>query len=120
MSAVLIIEDDEKSRRLLCDVLGYHGHTVLQTDSGESGLEMLTHIPNAIVLLDIQLPGISGFETLQRIRGTAAFHRVKIVAVTASVMDHDRKKIVGAGFDAYVPKPVDIQELLATIARISA
>ncbi len=111
---ILVVEDDEKSRRLLMDVLGYHGYEVSAVESGELGLEALrTGLVDA-ALLDIQLPGISGFDVLSQLRsGSAA--RIPVVAVTASVMDLDRKKILAAGFDAYVSKPVNIRQLLQTL-----
>lgn len=114
-SRILVVEDDEKSRRLLVDVLGHHGYEVTAVDTGERGLESSTGgLPDA-VLLDIQLPGINGFEVLWRLRQMAGGERVPILAVTASVMDHDRRRIMEAGFDAYVPKPVNIRELLRTL-----
>jgi CheY-like chemotaxis protein len=115
---ILVVEDDEKSRRLLSDVLGYHGYEVSAFESGEQGLESLrTRLPDA-ALLDIQLPGISGFEVLTAVRAASSTTRLPVVAVTASVMDHDRKKILAAGFDAYVAKPVNIQELLQTLEKL--
>ena len=119
MATVLIIEDDEKSRRLLADVLGFHGYTILQTDRGEEGMEMLNAGDVAVVLMDIQLPGISGFEALTLIRASERLHGTKVIAVTASVMDTDRKRILEAGFDGYVPKPVNLRELLGTVGRIA-
>ena len=119
MAAILIIEDDEKSRRLLADVLAFYGYEILQTERGEEGLEMLAGSKVALVLMDIQLPGISGFDALASIRAAEALRQTKVVAVTASVMDHDRKKILAAGFDAYLPKPVNLQELLATVQRMA-
>jgi DNA-binding response OmpR family regulator len=117
---ILVVEDDEKSRRLLTDVLGYHGYDVAAFDTGERGLEeALSRAPDA-ALLDIQLPGISGFDVLAALRAAAACARLPVVAVTASVMDHDRKKILAAGFDAYVSKPVNIRELLATLTLLLA
>jgi len=71
-------------------------------------------MPDA-VLLDIQLPGINGFEVLWKLRQLSGGERMPILAVTASVMDHDRRKIMEAGFDAYVPKPVNIRELVKTL-----
>lgn len=114
-SRILVVEDDEKSRRLLVDVLGHHGYDVTAVESGELGLESSTLGLADAVLLDIQLPGINGFEVLWRLRQMAGGERVPILAVTASVMDHDRRKIMDAGFDAYVPKPVNIRELLRTL-----
>jgi len=115
---ILVVEDDEKSRRLLTDVLGYHGYEVAAVESGEEGLERArTRLPDA-ALLDIQLPGISGFDVLAELRSWTDGERVPVVAVTASVMDHDRKRILAAGFDAYVAKPVNIRELLQTLESL--
>ncbi len=119
-SRILVVEDDEKSRRLLCDVLAYHGYEVVAAESGEQGLaEALARLPDA-ALLDIQLPGISGFEVLAALRGGAAGERVPAVAVTASVMDQDRRRIFAAGFDAYIAKPVNIRQLIDTLQRLLA
>ncbi|MGZ5662805.1 MAG: response regulator, partial [Usitatibacter sp.] len=88
--------------------------------SGEEGLlEARAHSPDA-ALLDIQLPGISGFDVLAELRSKAASALMPILAVTASVMDQDRRKILAAGFDAYVPKPVNIRELLDTLNALLA
>src|SRR5437773_11321815 len=99
MARVLIIEDDEKSRRLLSDVLSYHGYEILQTDRGEEGVSMLATSDISLVLMDIQLPGISGFEALAKIRASKSLCRTKVVAVTASVMDQDLRRILEAGFN---------------------
>jgi CheY-like chemotaxis protein len=118
-SRILIVEDDEKSRRLLTDVLALHGYEVAAASNGEDGLRTATaRIPDA-ALLDIQLPGISGFEVLAGLREPACCGaHLPVVAVTASVMEQDRKKILAAGFDAFISKPVNIRELLNTLKRI--
>ena len=119
-SRILVVEDDEKSRRLLCDVLAYHGYEVVAAESGEQGLAEAIARPPAAALLDIQLPGISGFEVLAALRSGAAGERLPAVAVTASVMDLDRRRIFAAGFDAYVAKPVNIRQLIDTLQRLLA
>ena len=117
---IVVVEDDEKSRRLLTDVLTHHGYEVAAVSCGEDGIRAARDGADA-VLLDIQLPGINGFEVLAGLRkAPSAAPHVPVVAVTASVMDHDRRKILAAGFDAYVPKPVNIHELLATLNRLLA
>jgi two-component system, cell cycle response regulator DivK len=119
-SRILVVEDDEKSRRLLCDVLAYHGYEVVAAESGEQGLaQALAQTPHA-ALLDIQLPGISGFELLAALRSGTAGERLPAIAVTASVMDQDRRRIFAAGFDAYVAKPVNIRQLIDTLQRLLA
>lgn len=115
---ILVIEDDEKSRRLLTDVLGFHGFEVQAVATGEEGLEnALAAMPDA-ALLDIELPGINGFDVLSRLRAESAGAAMPVIAVTASVMDVDRRKILAAGFDAYVPKPVNIAELVSTLKTL--
>jgi DNA-binding response OmpR family regulator len=115
---ILVVEDDEKSRRLLTDVLGYHGFEVCAWPTGEEGLaDARACCPDA-ALLDIELPGINGFDVLARLRAESAGASIPVIAVTASVMDQDRKKILAAGFDAYVPKPVNIRDLVATLNHL--
>ncbi len=116
---ILIVEDDEKSRRLLSDVLAFHGYEVAAVSSGEEGVRTaMANKPDA-ALLDIQLPGISGFEVLAGLREPQCCGaRLPVVAVTASVMEQDRKKILSAGFDAFVSKPVNIRDLLATLNQL--
>ena len=118
---VLVVEDDEKSRRLLVDVLGYHGYDVAAVDNGGDGLRAASERAPDVALLDIQLPDITGFELLVGLRDrNCCGEKLPVVAVTASVMDTDRRKILAAGFDAFVSKPVNIGELLATIDRLLA
>ena len=116
---ILVVEDDEKSRRLLTDVLGFHGYEVSAVASGEEGLEVARAAEPHAALLDIQLPGINGFELLAALRARASA-AIPVLAVTASVMEQDRRKILAAGFDAYVAKPVNIRELIDTLQRLLA
>ena len=117
---VLVVEDDEKSRRLLSDVLWFHGFEVTAVDSGEAGLREARLARPDAALLDIQLPGMDGVGVLQLLREAYPEPRLPVLAVTASVMDTDRRDILAAGFDAYVPKPVHIRELLATLDGLLA
>jgi len=115
---ILVVEDDEKSRRLLTDVLRYHGFEVAAVGSGEDALADARATSPDAALLDIQLPDITGFDVLARLRAESAHAPIPVVAVTASVMDVDRRKILAAGFDAYVPKPVNIGELVSTLKKL--
>jgi CheY-like chemotaxis protein len=116
---ILIVEDDEKSRRLLSDVLVFHGYQVAAVRSGEEGLRTAAANTPDAALLDIQLPGISGFEVLAGLREPGCCGALlPVVAVTASVMEQDRTKILAAGFNAFVSKPVNIRDLLATLNKL--
>ena len=114
---ILVVEDDERSRRLLRDVLSHHGYEVAAFGSAEAALDDVAATAPALALLDIQLPGLSGYELLPRLRASCGA-ALPALAVTASVMDADRRKIIDAGFDAYVAKPVNIRQLLDLIASI--
>jgi two-component system, cell cycle response regulator DivK len=120
MQPILIVEDDERSRRLLSDVLVFHGYTVLQAATGNEALSLAQEHNPALVLLDIQLPDISGFEVLTRLRALSQFAKTPAAAVTASVMDYDRKRIREAGFDAYIAKPINIDGLIAEVRALLA
>jgi two-component system cell cycle response regulator DivK len=114
-SVILIVEDDEKSRRLIRDVLNHQGYETLETDRGEEALDLMrAHHPD-LVLLDILLPGMSGLDTVREIRNDAGIADTPVIAVTASVMDNDRDKIRAAGFDAFEPKPLNLRAFLETV-----
>ncbi len=112
---ILIVEDDEKSRRLMRDVLSHQGYEVMETDRGEEALRLMRAHRPALVLLDILLPGISGMDTVRQIRNDASIAATPVIAVTASVMDNDRDKICAAGFDAFEPKPLNLKAFLETV-----
>ena len=115
MSRILIVEDNEKNMKLLRDVLGFKKHEVLEAVDGETGVTMATEQMPDLVLMDIQLPGINGVEALRQLRANPATAKIPVIAVTASVMDQDRRQIIEAGFDAFVSKPVNLKEFLAAV-----
>jgi CheY-like chemotaxis protein len=99
-------------------VLGWNGYDVAAVENGERAIAAAHATPPSAVLLDIQLPGMSGFDVLAALRGAGFERRIPAIAVTASVMDQDRRRILAAGFDAYVGKPVNIRELLGTLEKL--
>lgn len=115
---ILIVEDDEKSRRLMRDVLEHQGYAVMETDQGEIAIELIRKLQPALVLMDIHLPGISGLDAIREIRGDAAIAATPVVAVTASVMGNAREKIREAGFDGFEPKPLNLNAFLGTIRSL--
>jgi CheY-like chemotaxis protein len=115
---ILIVEDNEKNRRLVRDVLQHAGFRTIESDSGEQGLRLAReHLP-ALILMDIQLTGMNGIETLRALRAQAETRGIPVVAVTASVMTHDRQHILAAGFDGYQPKPIHIRALLDQVRSL--
>jgi len=118
MSLILIVEDNEKNLKLVRDVLQVKGYTTLEAGTAEDGLVLARERKPDLILMDIQLPGISGIEALKILRADPATAAIPAIAVTASVMQHDRKHITEAGFDAYLGKPIDLKEFLATVRRV--
>jgi two-component system, cell cycle response regulator DivK len=112
---ILVIEDNEKNRKLVRDVLTFKGYTVVESDNGEDGVQLARERRPRLVLMDIQLPGIDGIEALRRIRADETTRAIPVIAVTASAMDRDRQKIMAAGFDGYQSKPLNVKEFVAAV-----
>ena len=110
MSLILIVEDNDKNMKLVRDVLQVDGYTTLEAVTGEDGVALAQQRKPDLILMDIQLPGINGIEALRILRADQATASIPIIAVTASVMQQDRKMITEAGFDAYVGKPLNLKE----------
>jgi len=112
---ILIVEDNEKNRKLERDVLQAKGYRTIEAETGEDGVRLAKEHRPALVLMDIQLPGINGITALGQLRADAATRVIPVIAVTASVMTHDRQKIMAAGFDGYQSKPIRVKEFLAAV-----
>ena len=115
MQTILIVEDNEKNMKLVRDILRHRGHATLEATTGEDGVRLASERPPDLVLMDIQLPGMNGIEALRVLRGNPATAKIPVIAVTASVMQQDRKLITDAGFDAYVGKPINLKEFLEAV-----
>jgi len=115
---ILIVEDNEKNRKLVRDVLQFKGYRTIEAETGEIGLSLAREAHPALILMDIQLPGMSGIDALGHLRADATTRHIPVIAVTASVMMHDRQKILAAGFDAYQSKPIDVKGFLALVSGV--
>ena len=114
---ILVVEDNEKNMKLFRDVLSATGYRTLEATTGGEAVEMATgHAPD-LVLMDIQMPDIDGVEALRRLRAGARTSSLRVLAVTAQAMQGDREHFLAAGFDGYLSKPVNVQELLGTVRR---
>jgi len=120
VSEILIVEDNDKNMKLVRDVLQAKGYRTIEAVTGEDGVRLARERRPALVLMDIQLPGINGIEALRQIRADPATASIPVIAVTASVMASDRRNIVEAGFDAYVGKPLNLREFLDAVAKALA
>ena len=115
MSLILIVEDNEKNMKLVRDVLQAKGYVTIEAITGEDGVRLAIERKPDLILMDIQLPGISGIEALHQLRANPDTAHIPAVAVTASVMQQDRKHITEAGFDGYLGKPINLKEFLDTV-----
>jgi two-component system, cell cycle response regulator DivK len=115
MSLILIVEDNEKNMKLVRDVLQVKGYRTVEAGSAEDGIALAQAQKPDLVLMDIQLPGMNGIEALGVLRADPDTAGIPVIAVTASVMQQDRKQITEAGFDAYIGKPINLKEFLETV-----
>jgi CheY-like chemotaxis protein len=114
---ILIVEDNDKNRKLVRDVLTFKGYTTIEAETGEEGVQLARERCPSLVLMDIRLPGIDGVEALRRLRAEETTRGIPVMAMTASVMSEDRQRIMGAGFDAYQGKPIQVNDFLAAVAQ---
>ena len=117
---ILIVEDNEKNRRLVRDVLQFKGYQTIESETGEEGVELARSCQPALVLMDIQLPGMDGITALKRLRDDPATRAIRVMAVTASAMTQDRQTILAAGFDGYQSKPINVKAFLKAVQELLA
>jgi len=106
---ILVVEDNDRNLKLLRDVLEYAGYDVRVARTAEDGIAVAVKEPPDLVLMDLQLPGIDGMEALRRLRENSRTADIPVVAVTAQAMKHDRERVLEAGFDGYIEKPISVR-----------
>ena len=113
---ILIVEDNALNLKLLNDILEVHGYETLQTGDGLAAVELARgHSPD-LILLDIQLPDVSGLEVTRLLKADERTKDIPIIAVTAFAMGGDRERVLASGCDDYVSKPIDVHSFLRTVA----
>lgn len=117
MRTVLLAEDNAANRELLRDLLEARGYAVVEAVDGGEALERLQGALPDLVLLDVRLPKLDGYQVLQAIRRDERLRDLTVVAVTAFAMAGSREKALEAGFDAYVTKPIDMRAMMALLER---
>ncbi|MFN4118087.1 response regulator [Acidovorax sp.] len=105
-ATILVIEDDDASRQLVTYLLEASGHTVLSADNGAAGLELALSQPHDLILCDLQMPIMNGYQVAQTLRSHPRWRAVPLVAVTAFSMPGDREKALEMGFDDHFSKPI--------------
>lgn len=114
---VLIVEDNALNLKLFYDILEYHGYSLLTTGRGEEAIDIAREHRPVLILMDIQLPDISGMEAARRLKADQHTRSIPIIAVTAFAMSGDREMILESGCDDYVAKPFNLAEFLKLVAQ---
>ncbi len=114
---ILIVEDDPKSLILTRDLLQVSGFTTIEATNGEQGVELARVKKPDLILMDIQMPDMDGLEATRILKADATTKNIPIVALTAYAMKGDKERVLEAGCDGYITKPIDIQELLKRVAE---
>ncbi len=110
-ATILYIEDDFRNRVLVRRILEAYGYAVVEAESGREGLKKAEEIIPDLILMDINLPEMDGYEATARLKKIEALDKVPIIAMTANVMKGDREKTLDAGCDGYIQKPIDVDRL---------
>jgi two-component system cell cycle response regulator DivK len=114
---ILVVEDQEDNRRIIRDLLTSAGYELIEAVDGEAGVRLAGRERPDLILMDIQLPVLDGYEATRRIKADPELRPIPIVVVTSYALSGDDQKAIAAGCDAYVAKPFSPRELLATIRR---
>lgn len=120
MKTILLADDHLPNRELISEVVSSLGHRVVEASDGEEALQKAREISPDLILLDIQMPKLDGFEVLKRLRQDSGCASCPVVALTAYAMRGDREKGLAAGFDGYVTKPIDVAALMTEIEKLLA
>ncbi len=118
MDTVLVIEDNKDNLRILTYALERAGYTVIAAESGEEGFLLALKERPLFILMDINLPGMDGLETTKRIRSSGANGSMPIIAITSYAMSGDRERILAAGCNGYIEKPIDPITIVAQLHKL--
>lgn len=114
---ILIVEDNDLNLKLFRDLLGANGYETYETKEGIEAISLTRNIQPDLIIMDIQLPEISGLDVTKKIKADSDIRHIPVVAVTAFAMKDDEEKIMAAGCEAYLSKPIAIDDFLSTIRR---
>lgn len=115
---VLIVEDNAANRLLMVDILKVHGYEVLEAKDGQEGIRLARELRPDLILLDMQMPVLDGIEAARILKSDPETRHIKILAVTSFAMKGDRERILAAGVDEYMAKPIDTRQLPIFVRRL--
>lgn len=117
MKKILIIDDNEKNRKLFKVILESHGYETIEADNGKEGIRLARESQHHLVLMDIQMPGMDGIEATKILKSEDETAGIPVIAATSYAMKGDREKFLAAGFTDYVSKPVNVNEFISMIDK---
>lgn len=115
---ILLVDDNPQNLLLARDVLNHHGYRTLEAETAEDGLALARAHRPALVLMDVQLPGMDGVQALEHLRADAETAAIPVAAFTAFAMRNDRERFLAAGFDGYFEKPLDVRAFAAEVGAL--
>ena len=117
LGKIFIVEDNELNMRLFCDLLRSHGYEVESTRDGNEAIEKIKKFMPHLILMDVQLHGISGLDLIKQIKSDKHIGGIAVMAVTAFAMKDDKERIMKTGCEGYMAKPISIEPFLQRIAK---
>ena len=117
-NAILVVEDISMNRRLIRDILEYHRYEVVEAENGAEAIRIARECLPCLILMDLQMPVMNGLEAAGILKNDPLTKEIKIVAITSFAMAGDKDRVLAAGFDEYVSKPLNTRELPALIKRL--
>jgi two-component system, cell cycle response regulator DivK len=115
---VLIIEDNEKNRKLVRDVLQVKGYKTIESETAEEGINLAIEKSPSLILMDIQLPGMDGITALKHLKTDPKTKIIPVIAITASAMTYNRLTMMAEGFDGFQSKPISVKAFLEEVRRV--
>jgi two-component system, cell cycle response regulator DivK len=115
---ILIVEDNEKNRKLVRDVLQVKGYKTIESETAEEGLKLAIEKSPSLILMDIQLPGMNGITALKQLRTNPETRTIPVIAITASAMTYNRVTMLAEGFDGFQSKPISVKDFLQEVRRV--
>ena len=115
---ILVVEDNDKNRRLIADILNYYGYDVREAANGEEGVNLAREFKPDLIFMDMQMPIMDGFTAIKILKNDPTTKHIKIIAITSFAMVGDKERILSAGADEYIPKPVNTMELPARVEKL--
>ncbi|MEM9878659.1 MAG: response regulator [Pseudomonadota bacterium] len=119
MPKILIVEDNDLNMKLFCDLLEAHAYEPLQTKDGMAAIDIARTAQPQLILMDIQLPEVSGLEITERIKSDPLTSQIPIVAITAFAMKGDEEKVRSAGCEGYISKPISVRSFIDTVKQFA-